>query len=107
MGLEDWAEISAADEIAQAERDNPRSRPNVVSWIVKNGGVRLALLKERYHPDDIKELRGRVPVGFWRKEGQGLDTLAQEMNYLGIPSLTRRRKSSRWIFFSIGRGSMI
>ena len=82
---EAWAEITAADELARAEQSSPRSRTNVVNYVVEHGGIKLAALKERYHPDDIRELRQKMPVAAWQKNGFGLDELAQDMAYNGIP----------------------
>jgi hypothetical protein len=83
---EEWDEIQAADEAAIAEAENPRSRPSVIRRIVELGGVNYQSVKKRYSKDALNDIRARgLPVGFWSKNGRGIDEIAQELGYLGIP----------------------
>jgi GNAT superfamily N-acetyltransferase len=81
----EWDGILAADEMAAAEAENPRNRPNVIKWVRDNGGMSYESLKGRYSDDALADLRSRgLPVGFFRKGAQGIDEVAQEMAYGGI-----------------------
>ena len=79
-----FADIYAADEAAKAAAEDPANRANVVRFVRTHGYVNYSSVATEFGIERARELRKREPFIF-RKNGYGLDELAQEMRGNGIP----------------------
>ena len=82
---EAYRDIFEADEAAKAEREDPRSRKNVIAWIRRSGGLNYKAVVAAVGQEQARELLQKVDPGLFRKDATlGLDTAAQELSGLGI-----------------------
>jgi hypothetical protein len=71
--VSDWDRLYQSQEINQTERENPKNRGNVISFIKSNGFIDYQKVKDRYGVTDAAQLRKKVGPGLFRKNGFGLD----------------------------------
>lgn len=74
-------------ERAEAERDNPLSRGEIVKVIKEQGKLNYRKVKEGYGIFEAQELMKRTGSSLWARagEGMGLDEMAQVLESLGVP----------------------
>ena len=81
---EAYRDIFEADEAAKAEREDPRSRKNVIAWIRRSGGLNYKAVVAAVGQEQARELLQKVGPGLFRKDATlGLDTAAQELSGMG------------------------
>ena len=80
---EEWADFQAQDEAYRAAIADPRSRPNVIAWIRKNGGLSYQSVKDIFGEEQAAELLKRCGIFFFKKPGLGIDVAAESMTSEG------------------------
>ncbi len=78
----EWLEIL---EEAEAEKENPLSRENVLAAVKAEGKISYDALTALWGPDEAKALMKRLGPGMFDRKGLGLDVITQELQSKGVP----------------------